>query len=127
MQPEIGREIDQLGRQREKPFDFLAGLPVRESQEQDVDGEEFGSRRELQLRAPAQVWVHAVDILAAQPLRRDLGHFHVRMRQQQAQQLAARVARAAYDRRPDHSVRSTSLSTSTPRWNSARSMASSGV
>ncbi len=71
---------------------------MRQREEQNITRLQLIARRELQLGALAQIGMLMMNVLARVMLRRDLRHFHLRMKQQQAQQFAAGITRCAYNR-----------------------------
>src|SRR5258707_503384 len=79
-------------RQRQIALDGLLRLTVRQRQKQDIARLQRGLAYELQLAALAQVGVLLMDVFAGVAFGGGLGDAHPRMKQQQPQQLAARVA-----------------------------------
>ena len=103
-QAKIGGQVDDVLRQsrvtgRSCPAPPRAAGPGRARPWLDLVG-----IAEFQRRALAQVGMHLVDVLAQVAARGDLAHLDLGMPEQQAQQLAAGVAGAADDRRPDHGL-----------------------
>src|SRR6266550_6086723 len=127
-QPEVRREVDDRGRERLQLVDFLAGLAMGQRNEEDVDRLQRGPRLELQLGPPAEMRVHGVHELSAQPLGCHLRHLDLGVGKEEAKQLSAGISGAADDRGL-HRARwlRAEVSTSTPWAKSSRSIASSGV
>jgi hypothetical protein len=101
-QAEVGGEVDHARRERREPIDRLHRAAVRQAEEQHVAGLELIERDEFQLARGAQVRVSEVDEGACISLARDLRDVDLRVREQQAQQLAPGVAGRAGDGGTDH-------------------------
>src|ERR1700687_2030304 len=127
-QPEVRGQVDDRGRRGLELVDLLAGLAMGKRDKEDVSRLQRCPRLELQLGPPPQVRVHGVHELSAEALRRHLGHLNLRVGKEETEQLAAGVSGAADDRGL-HRARwlRAEVSTSTPRANTSRSTASSGV
>jgi hypothetical protein len=94
-QPKVGAQVDDHRCYVQKATDPLARRPVGERQEKDVARLEVFDAAERQVGAFAQIGMDAGHTLARAAFGRDLPHLHLRMCQQQAQQLAAGVAGAS--------------------------------
>ena len=91
--PEVGAEIDHDRRRTTQHIDCATGLAVVERREHDVRISQRLASRESQLGAAAQRRVSDRNRLARKPLGCDLDDVDLRVAGEQAQQLAARVAR----------------------------------
>ena len=91
-QPEIGRAIHNLGRERGKLFDSAGRLAMRQRQKQQIARLDAAGRHELQGCMAAQIRMRAGEGLAGQALGCDLRQLDIGVEQQQPRQLAADVA-----------------------------------
>ena len=102
VQAEVGAEVDDARRDTAEIVNATGGLAVRQTGEKHVALVQFAESAEAQPRGAAQVGVGTMRELAGQPFRRDLDDICIRVRREQPQQLAARVAGTSRDCDADH-------------------------
>ena len=102
VQPEVGAQVDDDLRLIAQLRQRLHADAVRQAEEEHVARLQRLARRVLQLRALSQVRVRGEDELARIAPRRRLLDLHLRVAQQNPQQLPARIPRRADDRDCGH-------------------------
>ena len=97
LQPEVGREVDDVGRFFLVVVEVLRRHPVGQPQHDQVGLLQLFGVGELEVRLPPQVGVHEADGLTQVAAARHLHDVQVGVAQRQAQKLAPGVARASND------------------------------
>ena len=101
-QPEIGRAIDDLRRERGELVDSLRRRTVRQRQEQQIAWFELVRWYVLKRGHATQIRVRAGHWLACQPLRGHLRDGDTKVKEQQPQQVATDIATSTNNRNTKH-------------------------
>ncbi len=91
---EIGTQVDHDRTQLQQPLDLWRRRPMREAGKEEIDGLKLLGRDEAELGALAQVRMDGMDELPGPSPRGDLGNVHLRVTEQEPQQLTTGIARS---------------------------------
>ena len=101
-QAEVRGKVDDGGRKSGIALNVAGGAAMGQGKDEQVAGLQLVWLDELQLGNAAQGGVHVMQRAPCLAAAADLNNFHVRVEEQQAQQLAARVAAAADNADANH-------------------------